>query len=177
MTLTDGASIAGIVGAVLAVVIFLRPTRRFLSRWRFFNSWIITSNEREKIQRMTAQKEVEQRDKEEARHANLEFELRRNGSIELVIHNVGRCAARDVVIWGFLSPGLYGYDMHSEMTQDGFGLVGSYGTIPAGGSRSDDVSAREYQIECGATQWSLRANWRDDVGEHRDEARLATRWG
>lgn len=170
LSLTDAGSVAGIAGAAVAVVLFivgaLRPTRKFLSRWRIFESWILTKNERKQIQIEIAQADA-------AKRADLQFELRLNGGIKLVTHNKGLCSAQNVVIRGELSPRYYA---DYPEAKDYHGRVVSYRTIPPGGSRSESVSNVVYQIDNGGMQWSLRVNWDDEAGQHRDKAGAATRW-
>lgn len=180
LSLTDAGSLAGIVSTAVTVILlvvgFLRPTRKFLSRFRLFSSWILTKKEREQIRTAVAKAEADKRRAEAAKRADLQFELRQDGGIKLITHNKGLCSAQHVVIYGLLSPKYWGYDSETNKAIT-YGRVAGYENIPPKGSRSVSVSNVENQIEYGASQWSLTVDWDDEAGEHRGEESQATRWG
>jgi hypothetical protein len=113
--------------------------------------------------------------------ADLEFELRDDGVLigvaELVTRNKGSCEARNVSIYGELSPGLWGdYQMHNALRDGAYGLVISYETISPGASIVEEgVSIKKWQIMGGLARWKLRTDWDDDAGRHYNQADVARR--
>jgi hypothetical protein len=108
----------------------------------------------------------------------LRFELRNGNTPELVTHNMGPSEARNVAIWGLLSPSQYGYHaQYGSLRDSAYGLLREpYETIPAGDLRVEPVSVHEWQILYGVTRWNLRIDWDDDAGGHSDQKTEATKW-
>jgi hypothetical protein len=193
--LTDWASIATIAGtivvifgAVVAIIRAIKPIRRFLGRRRYLG-WLLTRKDRTQIA-LNAQKEAEkqnaeadkQKVKEAGMRANLEFELRRSdgalaGSAELVTCNKGPCEARNVSIYGELSPSFYwDYERQNALRDSAYGPVTSYETISSETSLVEEgVSIKQWQIVGGLARWSLRIDWDDDAGSHYNQAFEARR--
>jgi hypothetical protein len=166
LSLEQWAAVAAIVGAVVAVVgavvAVVPPIRVFLARWRLFNPWILT-----KKQRLESERDILAANA--MKSAILKFALRWNPDPSLVISNTGKCDARNVKVWGYLS------QRYFYMGDDGkvrtHRLVGDYNRLLPGASTSEAVNNVDYQIEGGAgpaSRWKIRASWDDDVGRHRD---------
>lgn len=183
VSLTDWASIATIVGTIVAVVAALvaiikgvKPIRQSLGQRRFFG-WLLTRKDIAGIERNAQNEAATQKAREAAKLADLQFELRNDGGTELVTHNKGPCAARDVTIWGELSPRNWGiYENQGLLRDVKYGRFTHYSAIPSGSSRAEGVSVQQWQVVDGASYWSLRIDWNDDAGPHDDEAAGAHKW-
>lgn len=178
LSLEEWSWVATIVGTVIVFVVATVPAVRvFLARWRMFNPWILTKKQRldgaaESLKK--AQIEAQER---AMKSATLKFAVLWNRGPFLIIENIGKCEARNVKVWGLLSPRHF-FDGDDGKTRTRRS-VGAYDKLLPGASISEPVNNVEYQIEGGASaacRWAIRASWDDDLGRHPDEdfvARLA----
>jgi hypothetical protein len=114
--------------------------------------------------------------------ANLEFELRSGDSMlvgvaDLVTRNKGPCEARNVSIYGELSPSLrWDYERQNALRDGAYGLVIGYETISPGTPLvKEGLSIKQWQILGGLARWNLRIDWDDDAGNHYNQADEAHR--
>jgi hypothetical protein len=187
VSLTDWASIATIagtivviVGAVAAIIRGIKPIRQSLGRRRFFR-WLLTRKDRAQIALNARNEADKERAREAAMRADLEFELRSDGTLvgvaELVTRNKGPCEARNVSIYGELSQSFWwDYEQQNALRDGAYGLVIKYDTISPGTPLvAEGVSIKQWQIVGGLARWDLRIDWNDDDGNHYNQAAEARR--
>jgi hypothetical protein len=188
VSFTDWASIATIagtivviVGAVAAIIRGIKPIRQSLGRRRFFR-WLLTRKDLAQIALNARIEEGKEAARKAAMRADLEFELRSGDSLlkgvaELVTRNKGPCEARNVSIYGELSPSLlWDYEKENALGDSAYGYVTSYATISPGTSLVEEgLSIKQWQILGGLARWSLRTDWDDDAGSHHNQAGEARR--
>lgn len=187
VSLTNWASIATIAGtvvvvsgAVAAIIRAIKPVRQSLGR-RHFLRWLLTRKDRAQFA-LNAQNEAdENRAREAAKRADLEFKLRNDGVpsgyAQLVTRNRGPCEARNVSIYGELSPSFWwDYERQNALRDGAYGLVIRYETISPGTSLVEQgLNIRQWQIVGGLARWDLRTDWDDNAGSHYNQADQARR--